>query len=153
MPGPPRPDIRANPEQRWSQLAGLFTLELPQSVFAGQEFNLSVPPISYPGCSSPAVPTQSRTAAASAAPSQNGGSSWRYVVGSFGIEIPVATADIVLPWEQNLLAIMKWRLQQLGPTNRWYPVLLRYIAYIEGMVDGLGGNSQEIPPSPLWFPA
>ena len=47
---------------------------------------------------------------------------------------------------------MKWRLQQLGPTNRWYPVLLRYITYIEGMVDGLGGNSQEIPPSPYGFP-
>ena len=33
------------------------------------------------------------------------------------------------------------------PSNRWYPVLKRYIDYIEGRVRGLGGNPGEIPPS------
>ena len=33
-------------------------------------------------------------------------------------------------------------------TNRWYPVLQRYIGYIEGRVKGLGGNPSQFAPSP-----
>ena len=35
----------------------------------------------------------------------------------------------------------------MAPTNRWYPVLERYIQYVAGRVDGLGGNASQIPPS------
>jgi len=78
--------------------------------------------------------------------------SWRYVVGSFKIQIPVTTADKILPSEENTLAIMKWRLQQRLPSNRWYPVLQRYISYISDRVAGLGGNPNAIPPSPSGAP-
>jgi hypothetical protein len=50
--------------------------------------------------------------------------------------------------EENTLSIMKWRLLQTPASSRWYPVLNRYIAYIAARVDGLGGNSGAIPPSP-----
>jgi hypothetical protein len=43
---------------------------------------------------------------------------------------------------------MKWRLAQTSPANRWYPVMLRYISYIAGRIDGLGGDSGSIKPSP-----
>ena len=43
---------------------------------------------------------------------------------------------------------MKWRLLQLAPTNRWHPVLERYISYLGARVAGLGGRPDEIPPSP-----
>ena len=33
------------------------------------------------------------------------------------------------------------------PSNRWYPVLKRYIDYVAARVDGLGGNAAEIKPS------
>ena len=52
-----------------------------------------------------------------------GAFSWRYVVGSFQVQIPVVTGDKILPSEENTLAIMKWRLQQMLPSNRWYLVL------------------------------
>jgi hypothetical protein len=78
--------------------------------------------------------------------------SWRYVVGSFDVQIPVTTGDKILPSEENTLAIMKWRLQQMLPSNRWYPVLERYIEYISARVDGLGGNSSSIQPSPSGVP-
>jgi hypothetical protein len=45
------------------------------------------------------------------------------------------------------LAILKARLEALPNTDRWYPVLLRYIDQIAGRVDGLGGNASAIPPS------
>jgi hypothetical protein len=80
-----------------------------------------------------------------AAPS--GAYSWRYVVGAFKVQIPVMTGDKILPSEENTLAIMKWRLQQMAPSNRWYPVLQRYISYISDRVAGLGGDPNAIPPS------
>ncbi|MEP6749242.1 MAG: hypothetical protein ABJB86_16025 [Bacteroidota bacterium] len=73
--------------------------------------------------------------------------SWRYAVGSFQIKIPVTTSDKILQSEENTLAIMKWRLQQMLPSNRWYPVLQRYIMYCSDRVAGLGGDPNSIPPS------
>jgi hypothetical protein len=74
--------------------------------------------------------------------------SWRYVIGTFQVKIPVRTAEVMLLPEENTLAIMKWRLQQTAPGNRWYPVLQRYVGYIADRVKGLGGNPDAIPPSP-----
>ena len=65
---------------------------------------------------------------------------WRYIVGTFAVEIPVTTPKVMLWPEENTLAILKWRLGEMEPTNRWVPVLKRYIGYIEGRVNGLGGN-------------
>ncbi len=72
---------------------------------------------------------------------------WRYVVGTFQIKIPVTTPEVMLFPEENTLAIMKWRLQHMPSTSRWYPVLQRYVSYLAGRVDGLGGNSGGIEPS------
>jgi hypothetical protein len=72
---------------------------------------------------------------------------WRYVIGTFQVHIPVATGEQILPSEETLLAIMKWRLEQMSPSNRWYPVLIRYIDYIAARIDGLGGDAKSIPPS------
>jgi hypothetical protein len=38
-------------------------------------------------------------------------------------------------------------------TNRWYPVLKRYVSYLGDRVDGLGGNADAILPSPTGLPA
>ena len=73
---------------------------------------------------------------------------WRYVVGSFAVRIPVTTPDVMLPAEENTLAIMKWRRSQMAPSNRWIPVLNRFIRLIEGRVSGLGGDPGSVEPSP-----
>jgi hypothetical protein len=78
---------------------------------------------------------------------------WRSVVGTFQVQIPVTTGDKILPSEETTLAIMKWRFGQMSPSNRWYPVLQRYIAYISGRIDGLGGNAAGIPPSLTGIPS
>jgi hypothetical protein len=54
--------------------------------------------------------------------------------------------------EENTLAILRWRLQQLAPANRWYKVLDRYASLVAARVDGLGGNSTSILPSPVGVP-
>jgi hypothetical protein len=58
---------------------------------------------------------------------------------------------MLLP-EENTLAIMKWRLQQMEPSNRWYRVLDRYIGIVAGRVQGLGGDPGSIQPDPGGVP-
>jgi hypothetical protein len=67
------------------------------------------------------------------------------------VKIPVSTGELMLPAEETTLAILKARLEALPKTDRWYPVLLRYIAQIAGRVDGLGGDANAIPPSFLGY--
>ena len=157
--------------------AGLFTVDLPPTVVKGQEFNITVrrvatrrkpgiifakghdKPVSHRVVDA-AKPShghvlRSRHAAAlveQPPPIARELPNWRYVVGTFQVKIPVATKDLILPAEENTLAIFKWRLQQMAPSNRWYPVLQRYIAYLSARVDGLGGNSGAIEPSPTGVP-
>jgi hypothetical protein len=73
---------------------------------------------------------------------------WRYVTGTFQVKIPVTTAQVMLRPDEDALAIMKWRLQEMTPANRWYKVLQRYISYLSARVTGLGGDPNAIPASP-----
>lgn len=73
---------------------------------------------------------------------------WRYVVGTFQVKIPVTTREVMLRPDEDALAVMKWRLQQMSSTNRWYLVLQRYIAVLSARIEGLGGDPSAIPPSP-----
>ncbi len=54
----------------------------------------------------------------------------------------------MLPLEETTYSILKWRYEQMDTTDRWRPVLARYLDYIAGRIDGLGGNSGTIEPSP-----
>jgi hypothetical protein len=118
-------------------LAGLITLDLPSAVHVDQEFNVVVRRIS------------SRSARNSVDNQRDkfGNLTWRYVAGAFQIRIPVGKASLLLPSEENLLAVFKWKLEQLPTTNRWYPVLRRYIDQVIGRVAGFGGNPSTVPSS------
>jgi hypothetical protein len=62
------------------------------------------------------------------------------------VKIPVATKEVMLPAEETTLAIFKARLGVMSPTDRWYPVLQRYISLLSARVNGLGGDANAIPP-------
>ena len=149
--------------------AGLFTVDLPTMVVTGQEFNIVVRRIATRETQPPVIlhthslptnidphnkikPKPLKNPDTKKGDSNSGSISWRYVVGTFSVKIPVTTGEVMLFPEENTLAIMKWRLQQMLPSNRWYPVLERYIGYIAGRIDGLGGNSVGILPSPDGVP-
>jgi Pro-kumamolisin, activation domain len=136
--------------------AGLLTVDLPQTVVAGQEFTAVVrrltTKLAAPEAPPPPPPPQApkiEIVRRGPTPVTN----WRYVAGSFAVTIPVATAKEILPSERDVLAIFRWRLSLMSPSNRWYPVLLRYIGYIERRISGLGGNPIMIQPSPYGDPA
>jgi len=120
-------------------LAGLITINLPSTVVAGQEFHAVVRRVS------------SRFAGQDFAQFQRQGFNWRYVVGAFQINIPVSKSAQLLGPEESILAVYKWKLEQLPLSNRWYPVLQRFIGVVAGRVSGLGGNPGSIPPSLTGF--
>jgi len=156
--------------------AGLFTLDLPKTVKTGQEFDIVVRRIGKrvrrvappPPPPPPRIErTRRRTsggnidlpeegAPARTAPADRGPvesiiverlAYEPYIVGSFQIKIPVSTGEAMLPAEETTLAILKARLDAMPRSNRWHPVLVRYVEQIAGRVDGLGGNATAIPPS------
>jgi hypothetical protein len=139
--------------------AGLFTVDLPYGVTAGETFTITVRRISTRRGSTPQSQPQPQPqlqlqiagAAESVvvnAKARETMRNWRYVVGSFAVRIPVTTAKVMLPLEENTFAIMKWRLSQMAPSNRWIPVLRRYIGLIEGRIWALGRDPGTIKPSP-----
>ena len=128
--------------------AGLLTVDLPATVVKGQQFNIVVRRVTTREDRDQVLLSRRETHAAAAVDSKRKlMRNWRYVVGAFQIRIPVSGKEVFLFSEENTLAVLKWRLQAMSPSNRWYPVLKRYIGYVAARVDGLGGNSAEIEPS------
>jgi hypothetical protein len=133
-------------------LAGLLTVDLPTIVVTGQEFDVVVRRIGRKARGD--VPRPSNTPAAVDARTTEPAiikrrpANWRYVIGTFQVKIPVTTAAVMLAPEEDTLAILKWRLQQLATADRWYPVLKRYVGFVADRVAGLGGDPAAIPPSP-----
>ena len=126
--------------------AGLITLQLPSGIRVGNEFGIVIRRITSRRYEEPPLQTTGATTEAVQKPSAI---NWRYVVGAFQMTIPVAPHSAILPGEQNLLAVLKWRLGQLAPGSRWYPVLKAYIGVVEKRVRGLGGDPAKIEPSQL----
>jgi len=148
--------------------AGLLTVDLPTTVIKGQEFNIIVRRITTRRGkqrqfikgdnavgtflnASGKSPKKADKEIQQKAVIEGRIKNWRYVTGTFQVKIPVATAETMLAPEQNTLAIIKWRLQQMSPANRWYLVTQRYLAYLTARVNGLGGDADKIKPSPLGY--
>ena len=161
--------------------AGLLTIDLPTTVVTGQEFNVVVrrittrrnvqtvegrQPVQIVEGRQPVRAVDSRidvpsgperdtlplaTNKAELIAERKRARNWRYVTGTFQIRIPVGSSATLLGPELNTLAIFKWRLQQMAPVNRWYPVLQRYILYLSARVTELGGNPDAVPASPLGY--
>jgi hypothetical protein len=111
----------------------------------------TLPPLLTSGTSPEETPVPSSTKATTSVDLSNT-RIWRQAVGAFQIKIPVTTADVMLPAEANTLAVFKWRLENMDPIYRWYPVLVRYTELVAARVNGLGGLASAIPPSLGWAP-
>ncbi len=137
-----------------ASFAGLLTVDLPASVRGGDEFDILVSRITTKQVivpTPPAPPPQPKILLQPAMSPQAAPVTqllWRYITGNFQMRISVQAESIILPGDENLLAILKWRLTLIDPSNRWYPVLVRWIGYISGRIIGMGADPSKIPPSP-----
>jgi hypothetical protein len=128
--------------------AGLFTVDLPDGVTAGQVYTVTVRRISSRQQQASGAPVAQTAGTALTAVGPRPTRSWRYVVGSFAVRIPVTTGPVMMPYEENTISILRWRLSQMAPANRWVPVLKRYLGLLEQRLTGIGGNPGAIVPSP-----
>jgi hypothetical protein len=137
--------------------AGLFTVDLPNGIRVGNEFDIIVRRITtrqvvVPPPPPPPPPIQrGKAAAAAPAIAINQPLIWRYITGSFLVKIEVQKESAILPVDENLLAVLKWRLGLIETGNRWYPVLLRWISVLSSRIVAMGGNPGKIPASPRGY--
>ena len=119
-------------------LTGLLTIDLPPTVRVGQAFTIVVRQATG-GRVRPAVEESAVFAAASTG---------RRILGSFQITIPVRTKEVLLAPQQRLLSNLRFIEQAIPATDRWYPAFRRYVGQVASRVDGMGGNSDLVGPSP-----
>jgi hypothetical protein len=128
------------PSGAGGSFAGLMTIDLPPSVRYGDEFDVLVRRITTRQVAGKGTGSTDEVTVGDQLV-------WRYVSGSFLARASVQRETAILPADENLLAILKWRLTLVGAGNRWYPVLLRYISYLSARIAGMGGDPAKIPPS------
>ncbi len=148
------------PRGAGGSFAGLLTVDLPASIKVGDSFDIIVkrittkqivqppPPPPPPKRGLGAITLGAQPEAASSHIVVKNRLIWRYITGTFLVKIPVQKESTILPVDENLLAVLKWRLGLIGPGNRWYPVLIRWISYLSSRIKGMGGDPGKIPPSP-----
>jgi len=102
-------------------IACLLTLELPEGIKHGQNFNIIVHHIS---------------------------SINNKVLGAFQLMIPVSNASALLPTEERKYSVLKHVSKSIPDGNRWKPVFHRYLNQIEERVHGWGGTPEDIEGSP-----
>lgn len=101
--------------------AGLLSIELPPGVKHGQRFVISAHQIS--GIT-------------------------RQIIGAFELQVVVKHQHLLLDDERRRLSLLRWLYLQKAPGDRWRPVLERLLGIVAERVDGFGGDSTAVLPSP-----
>jgi hypothetical protein len=120
-------------------LAGLITLNLPDTVRKGQTFRVVCRQVMDVPAPAPV-------------PRQRGGnipatrdiivrqSSARHILGAFQFSIQVKTANEILPIDERALTAFKRTIATVPVENRWYPVLTRIISQLGSRITVVGGG-------------
>jgi len=104
-----------------SSIPALLSIELPEDVKQGQQFNISIMQIS--GIE-------------------------RKILGAFEFVIPVSSADAILQEEERTLSVFKHIANSIPANNHWKSIFERRLNQISERVRGLGGKPELITPSP-----
>ena len=125
--------------------AGLMSIGLPVGIRRGQVYHAVVRQLTNAGAVTEAPPELTVAAA-------EGGHSrqairWRRVLGTFQINIPVSTKELMLENEELRYSIFQWIAATIPASSRWYRVFLRYVPLIGQRVKELGGDPTQIGPS------
>lgn len=123
--------------------AGLLTLQLPTSVVDGEVFRVDVQ--QHSGIIREANLGEEKRKGRQL---QHYSLSARKVLGAFRMTIPVKMGDALLRNEIRNLAVLRYIAEAIPPTDRWYPIFVRYIDQIANKVLGLGGDPSSVKPSP-----
>jgi hypothetical protein len=73
---------------------------------------------------------------------------WRQSIGSFQLGIPVSTKKDMLPYQLQLLSVMRWRVEHLSRKSRFYKTMRYYLEALVQKIQALGGDPYTVPPTP-----
>jgi hypothetical protein len=128
--------------------AGLLSVNLPPGIRRGDSYDIVVRQLTG-ATAVPYTPPPIRIQIArpAAAPVEQP-FSWRKTSGAFQVTITISTKEELVYPAERLLAWLKWKVSVVPKTLRFYPVLVRYLGIVTGLVGGFGGKPGQIPPSP-----
>ncbi|MDQ3935349.1 MAG: galactose oxidase early set domain-containing protein, partial [Actinomycetota bacterium] len=109
------------PGGRDANIPALLSVSLPDTVTYGEEYRVSVQQID--------------------------GQS-RQVIGAFEFTIPVSSAELIVDEEKRTLSVMKHIATTIPPTDRWYPIFLRYLHGLGKRFRALGGDPDTVHGNP-----
>jgi hypothetical protein len=134
--------------------AGLLSVAVHPSMPEGKSFTVSVRQLNQVSATARTPPPpppppvlQVAVANAKSERSSNETFSWRQLQGAFQYTVTVKPEKTLLSEQERLVAWLKWRYGVIPATNRWKPVLQRYMKYTESLVWNLGKDPNLIPPS------
>ena len=126
--------------------AGLLYIDLPGGgPRRGSSYTISVRQFTQ-GSATTRIPGKRQAVVAAAPPDRF---SWSQLLGAFQFVVNTKPKDEALLSQERLLATLRWMLVHTPPLRRWYPVLVRYVDLVAGIVTGLGGHPGNILPSPI----
>ena len=76
----------------------------------------------------------------------------RAILGTCEWDIPITSADVLLPVEESRLAVFRHIANHIPAGDQWAPIFGRYLKHQADKVRGLGGRPDEIEPSGLGHP-
>jgi hypothetical protein len=127
--------------------AGLLAVDLPPGIKRGDRYDIVVRQLTK-ATATPQQPPKIFAAATATAARFEQPFSWRTTRGTFQVTITISTKGELLLPEERLLSWLKWKLEVVPKSLRFYPVLQRYLGLVAGRVGGFGGDPGKIPPSP-----
>lgn len=107
------------PGNRKTDVPGLLTLEMPPDLVKGQRYRMVAHQVD---------------------------GARRRIVGAVQLEVPISTAEQILPAEERKLAVLRWIRKSMGLSDRWVPIFDRWLGQVADRIRGMGGDPDAIEP-------
>ena len=109
------------PGGRTTNIPALLSIKLPDDVVYGNEYRVSIHQVS---------------------------GRRRHIIGSCEFNIPISKAELIMEDTGRTLSVFKHIVSTIPNTDRWWPLMTRYVAHMARRFDALGGDSSVVHPNP-----
>ena len=132
------------PQGAGPNFVGLLSVNLPRGITKGQKFDVLVRQVTSEQHDEIIIGVK-REAASSF--------TWRRTLGVFQLTIPISVKQLLLGPEERWLSVLRYIGDSIPAGTRWSPVMTRLVDQTAGRVKGLGGDPDQVKPSPTgdWY--